>query len=365
MTKKASPAKTSTGNALAQFMILSGLTVVAYQFIVARLYASPDDVSYHGTPSPSPWTDAALEKHRAEKEAASTTEFSLFMACVGLFGLMQRKKKKRDEENAILEKQISRQRLQLSRSMSDESLTAAGSKFAQKRRPRDRMLELSEDVRMEILVFLSPEDLVTCVMINKGWNVATGDDIDRLWRMVFARGYGESGDRFAGALPRICWRQYYFLHQLSRAVEISRWLNEVHDRKCVVIQGKVYDVTNFMDSHPGGYHVLGDVLGTDASDVWEQFQHSEEAKELMKEYVVDDAVLSAKADSRKRGEIEHKTLAIVANRWHQVTWCLAHAHLFGAASHPFLELCFKFVVWRTTKKPRRWHVTSDQASVVL
>ncbi|KAM0923610.1 hypothetical protein ACQ4PT_005408 [Festuca glaucescens] len=71
------------------------------------------------------------------------------------------------------------------------------------------------------------------------------------------------------------------------------------DRKdCwLVIDGKVYDVTPFMDEHPGGEDVLLACTGKDATADFENTGHSESAKEMMPQYCigeVDAATIPAK-----------------------------------------------------------------------
>ncbi|BCS22057.1 cytochrome b5-like heme/steroid binding domain-containing protein [Aspergillus puulaauensis] len=54
----------------------------------------------------------------------------------------------------------------------------------------------------------------------------------------------------------------------------------------LLIHGKVYDVHTFVYDHPGGDLVLLGEGGKDATKAWEDVQHSEEAKQLMKDYLV-------------------------------------------------------------------------------
>lgn len=53
-----------------------------------------------------------------------------------------------------------------------------------------------------------------------------------------------------------------------------------------VIHNKVYDVTKFMDEHPGGEEVLLEQAGKNASEIFEDVSHSADAKDMMKNYLV-------------------------------------------------------------------------------
>ncbi|XP_059655670.1 cytochrome b5 [Cornus florida] len=54
----------------------------------------------------------------------------------------------------------------------------------------------------------------------------------------------------------------------------------------VVIDGKVYDVSSYMDEHPGGDDVILDVTGKDATDEFEDAGHSKTARELMETFCI-------------------------------------------------------------------------------
>merc|ERR1712093_588410 len=56
----------------------------------------------------------------------------------------------------------------------------------------------------------------------------------------------------------------------------------------IVIDNKVYDVTAFIDDHPGGAEVLLDVAGEDGTDGFEDVGHSSEAVAMLKDYLVGD-----------------------------------------------------------------------------
>ncbi|DBA00579.1 TPA: hypothetical protein N0F65_007708 [Lagenidium giganteum] len=48
----------------------------------------------------------------------------------------------------------------------------------------------------------------------------------------------------------------------------------------------VYDVTKFLDDHPGGPEILLDRAGQDATDDFDDIGHSNEAKEQLKDFVI-------------------------------------------------------------------------------
>ncbi|KAF8420179.1 cytochrome b5 [Tirmania nivea] len=49
----------------------------------------------------------------------------------------------------------------------------------------------------------------------------------------------------------------------------------------VVIDGKVYDISAFVDEHPGGEEVLLDVAGQDSTEAFDDVGHSDEAREIL------------------------------------------------------------------------------------
>eukprot|EP01097_Dermamoeba_algensis_P006553 TRINITY_DN409_c0_g1_i1.p1 TRINITY_DN409_c0_g1~~TRINITY_DN409_c0_g1_i1.p1 ORF type:complete len:144 (+),score=45.79 TRINITY_DN409_c0_g1_i1:56-433(+) len=63
----------------------------------------------------------------------------------------------------------------------------------------------------------------------------------------------------------------------------------LHNKKTDVwmaINGNVYDVTKFLNEHPGGEEVLLEVAGKDASTNFEDIGHSDDAREMLKTYLV-------------------------------------------------------------------------------
>lgn len=56
----------------------------------------------------------------------------------------------------------------------------------------------------------------------------------------------------------------------------------------LVISGKVYNVTKFLEDHPGGDEVLLSATGKDATDDFEDVGHSSTARAMMDEMYVGD-----------------------------------------------------------------------------
>uniref|UniRef100_A0A7N0U8Z0 Cytochrome b5 heme-binding domain-containing protein n=1 Tax=Kalanchoe fedtschenkoi TaxID=63787 RepID=A0A7N0U8Z0_KALFE len=56
----------------------------------------------------------------------------------------------------------------------------------------------------------------------------------------------------------------------------------------LVMFGKVYDVTEFMDDHPGGGEVLLTSTGKDATEDFEDVGHSKAAREQLSKYRIGD-----------------------------------------------------------------------------
>lgn len=56
----------------------------------------------------------------------------------------------------------------------------------------------------------------------------------------------------------------------------------------LIIDGKVYDVTPFMDDHPGGDEVLLSSTGKDATNDFEDVGHSDSARDMMAKYLIGD-----------------------------------------------------------------------------
>uniref|UniRef100_A0A7S2U5A0 Cytochrome b5 heme-binding domain-containing protein n=1 Tax=Attheya septentrionalis TaxID=420275 RepID=A0A7S2U5A0_9STRA len=68
---------------------------------------------------------------------------------------------------------------------------------------------------------------------------------------------------------------------------------------------KVYDITSYLDDHPGGAEVMLDVSGQDGDEFFEDIGHSNDAREELKKYLigtlkVDEATLARNLELAKR-----------------------------------------------------------------
>ncbi|KAI5949402.1 CYB5 [Candida jiufengensis] len=74
-----------------------------------------------------------------------------------------------------------------------------------------------------------------------------------------------------------------------------------HDDVWVVINGKVYNVSSYIDEHPGGEEVILDCAGTDATEAFEDIGHSDEAHEILEKLFIGN-LKGAKPVETKRAQ---------------------------------------------------------------
>jgi len=60
----------------------------------------------------------------------------------------------------------------------------------------------------------------------------------------------------------------------------------------IIIGNQVYDVTKFLDEHPGGCEVLLEKAGEDRTEAFEDVGHSTDAIEMRKQFLIGDVVKS-------------------------------------------------------------------------
>ncbi|KAI9172880.1 hypothetical protein H9P43_007011 [Blastocladiella emersonii ATCC 22665] len=74
---------------------------------------------------------------------------------------------------------------------------------------------------------------------------------------------------------------------MSKQIEAAEVAAHASRNDCwTVIHGKVYDITKFLEEHPGGEEVLLETAGADSTEGFEDVGHSEDARELLEKYYV-------------------------------------------------------------------------------
>ena len=107
----------------------------------------------------------------------------------------------------------------------------------------------------------------------------------------------------------------------------------VKDGKTVVIvNGKVYDLTEFYEKHPGGPAIITEHNGKDATENFENANHPVVAKKEMEQYVIGEFVKS-RLFTRLEEIADHNT----AND----LWLLIHNKVYDVSTfkHPGIFNC--------------------------
>jgi len=66
---------------------------------------------------------------------------------------------------------------------------------------------------------------------------------------------------------------------------------------------QVYDVTSYLDDHPGGAEVLLDCAGTDADDLFEDIGHSKDARAQLAKFKIGELYVSEEEKAAKAAEL--------------------------------------------------------------
>ena len=66
----------------------------------------------------------------------------------------------------------------------------------------------------------------------------------------------------------------------------------------------MYDVTPFLDEHPGGEEILLENAGIDSSENFEDVGHSSDAREMLEEYYIGELHEDDKVSKMNLGDCE-------------------------------------------------------------
>ena len=70
----------------------------------------------------------------------------------------------------------------------------------------------------------------------------------------------------------------------------------------------MYDVTKYLDDHPGGAEVLLDVAGQDADEFFEDIGHSNDARAELKKYLIGTYKMDAAALAKMQAAAERAAM---------------------------------------------------------
>merc|ERR1712180_256268 len=85
--------------------------------------------------------------------------------------------------------------------------------------------------------------------------------------------------------------------------EVEKHTEAKGDSKSIwtVIHDKVYDVTKFLDEHPGGEEILIENAGVDSTENFEDVGHSSDAREMLEEYYIGELAEEDRTGTSDRG----------------------------------------------------------------
>jgi cytochrome b involved in lipid metabolism len=98
----------------------------------------------------------------------------------------------------------------------------------------------------------------------------------------------------------------------------------------IAIHADIYDVSKFLDEHPGGEEVLLEQAGKDGSEAFDDVGHSTDAREMMKQYKIGELCDKDKEALKKKAEKENEE-RLEANTSSWRSWLLPVALAAGAS----------------------------------
>ncbi|KAK6026609.1 cytochrome b5-like Heme/Steroid binding domain protein, partial [Ostertagia ostertagi] len=67
----------------------------------------------------------------------------------------------------------------------------------------------------------------------------------------------------------------------------------------IVFLLQVYDVSSFLAEHPGGFQVIAELAGKDATAAFDDIGHSKDAKDMAKEYLIGNLQANSSGSTTK------------------------------------------------------------------
>lgn len=149
--------------------------------------------------------------------------------------------------------------------------------------------DLPADVQVQIFSYLHPKDVVAVASVNHACNLLVDTNehtAQAVWKTLWERDYAWIVNEWPVGIEAR-WRStsahapyskiFYFEFGLSYLNYVLAGQNSYS--KCLVgIHGDIYDVTDFLDTHPGSPDSMLAEAGKDATDYFEDIGHSAVAR---------------------------------------------------------------------------------------
>lgn len=103
----------------------------------------------------------------------------------------------------------------------------------------------------------------------------------------------------------------------------------------LIIHDKVYDITSFLEEHPGGEEVLLEQAGADATESFEDVGHSTDAREMLQQYYLGELHM----DDRKKEKAKE---AQATNSGESSSWSM---WLIPAIAAAVVGIVYRFYVF--------------------
>lgn len=149
------------------------------------------------------------------------------------------------------------------------------------------LVRLPRELLLFVLQHLEPAELILSVarVCSTLAQAATDDD---LWRALLHARYAVLLQTvFGGVVPPPqraiadeSWRSHFF--SFGATWMAQAW--KTAGRVVMKIDGELYDVTPFLDAHPGGAELLEEAAATDATAVFDAVGHSPNARRILQRY---------------------------------------------------------------------------------
>jgi len=81
----------------------------------------------------------------------------------------------------------------------------------------------------------------------------------------------------------------------------------------LALNGKVYDITEFLDEHPGGYDIILNATGRDATEDFEEIGHSNAARDMLPQWEIGVFQDAAPSTSKAKASATTNSTGVTAS----------------------------------------------------